>query len=69
MSPTPVQYQVHRRCSIGTILRPRQKHITARRQGILPQQSLITIGGLDVDIALEPYYIVHRPAGVPGHFL
>ena len=40
-----------------------------RTQGILPQQSLITVGRLDVDIAFEPHHIVHRAAGVARHFL
>ena len=69
MPPPPVQRQVHRRYPIGTIADPRQKHITAGRQGILPQQSLIAIGSLDVDIALESYHIVHCAASVAGHFL
>ena len=69
MSPTPVQRQVHRYRPIGTILRSGQKHIAIWTQGIVPQQSLITVGRLDVDIALESYYIVHRAASVAGHFL
>ena len=69
MPPAPVQYQVHRHCPIGTIADPRQKHIAIWTQGILPQQSLIAIGSLDVDIAFESHHIVHCAASVTGHFL
>ena len=69
MPPAPVQYQVHCHRPIGTIADSRQKHIAIGTQGILPQQSLITVGSLDVDIALESHCIVHCAASVAGHFL
>ena len=69
MHPPPVQCQVDCHRAIGTILRPKQKRIATGTQGILPQQSQITVSGLYMEIALEPYHIAHRPAGVPGHFL
>ena len=61
--------QVHRHYPIGTIAYPRQKHIAIGTQGIVPQQSLIAVGSLDVDIAFESYHIVHCAASVAGHFL
>ena len=67
--PSTVQYQVHRHRTIGTILRSGQKHIATGSQGILYLQYLIAVGGLDVDIALEPCHIVHCAASVAGHFL
>ena len=69
MSPTPVQYQVHYYCPVGAIADPQTETQRTRTQGIFPQQSLITVGRLDVDIAFEPYHIVHWPTSVAGHFL
>ena len=66
--PASVQCQVDCHCPTGTIPRPKQKRITIWTQGIIPEHTLITFGNLDVDIALELHYIVHRPAGVAGHF-
>ena len=66
MPTTPVHYQVHRHHTIGAITYPRQKHLAAGRQGMLPRQPPIAIGGLDADIALEPHHIVHRSARSSG---
>ena len=64
--PVSVQCQVDCHRHTGTIPRPRQKRIAIWTQGIIPEHTLITFGNLDVDIALEPRHIAHRPDGVAG---